>query len=142
MHNPHTYYLPPPPHHGQLPHSLLYLLSRLQKVSKLCSETSFQSTQTLLCATSSSNSLLVTSPSQNRLQTVSNLLNFSDSSPAHLSGLLTVYTPSRQLRSSADKQLLRIPHVKTNTSGQCSISYCASNYIPSVHLCVCVQMCE
>ena len=67
---------------------------------------------------------------------------FSDSSPAHFFDLLIVCTPSRQLRSSADKQLLRIPHVKTNTSGQCSISYCASNYIPSVHLCVCVQMCE
>ena len=44
--------------------------------------------------------------------------NFSDSPPAYLSDLLTVYTPSRQLRSSADTRTLRVPHVKTKTFGQ------------------------
>ena len=43
---------------------------------------------------------------------------FTDSSPAYLSDLLTVYTPSRQLRSSEDT--LPIPYVKTKTFfGQC-----------------------
>ena len=50
---------------------------------------------------------------------------FSDSSPVHLSDLLSVYTPSRQLRSSADTRTLRIPQVKTKTFGQRSFSYSA-----------------
>ena len=33
---------------------------------------------------------------------------FSDPSPAHLSDLLTVHTPSRYVRSSADTRILRI----------------------------------
>ena len=37
---------------------------------------------------------------------------FSDSSPACLSDLLAVCTPSRQLRSSADARNLHIPYVK------------------------------
>ena len=37
---------------------------------------------------------------------------FSDSSPSDLSDLRTVYTPSKQLRSSEDARILRIPHVK------------------------------
>ena len=44
---------------------------------------------------------------------------FSDSSPACHSDLLTVYTPSRQLRSSADTRILRIPHVRTKTLSRC-----------------------
>ena len=42
---------------------------------------------------------------------------FSDSSPAYLSDLLTVYTSSRQLCSSADTRTLCILHVKTRTLG-------------------------
>ena len=38
---------------------------------------------------------------------------FSGSSPAYFSDLFTVYTPSRQLRSSADTWILYIPHVRT-----------------------------
>ena len=59
---------------------------------------------------------------------------FSDSSPAYLSDPLTVYTPSRQLRSSADTRSLRIPHVKTQTFGRRSFSYSAPkqwNSLPS-----------
>ena len=47
---------------------------------------------------------------------------FSDSSLAYLSDVITVYTPSRQPGSSADT--LRIPHIKPETFGQCSFSYC------------------
>ena len=50
---------------------------------------------------------------------------FSDSSHAYFSDFLTVYTPSRQLRSLADTEILRIPHVRTKTFGQCCFSYCA-----------------
>ena len=48
---------------------------------------------------------------------------FSNSSPAYFSDLLTVYTPSRQLRSSADERTLRIPHVRTKPFGQHCFSY-------------------
>ena len=34
---------------------------------------------------------------------------------AYFCDLLTVYTPSRQIRSSVDTQIFRIPHVKTKT---------------------------
>ena len=53
---------------------------------------------------------------------------------AYLSDLLTVYTPSRQLRSSADTRALRIAHVKTKTSGQRPFPYSAPtqwNSLPS-----------
>ena len=40
---------------------------------------------------------------------------FSDSSPDYLSELLIVYTPSKQLRSSAYTRILRIPHTRTKT---------------------------
>ena len=38
---------------------------------------------------------------------------FSDTAPVYLSGLLRVYSPSRQLRSFSDSRTLRIPHIKT-----------------------------
>ena len=55
--------------------------------------------------------------------------NFSDSCPAYFSDLLTVYTPSRQLRSSADTWILHVPHVRTKTFGQHRFSYCALTLI-------------
>ena len=45
---------------------------------------------------------------------------FIDSSPDYLSQLLTVYTPSRQLRSSSDTRILRM---KTKSFGQRSFSF-------------------
>ena len=57
---------------------------------------------------------------------------FSDSSPVHLSDLLSVYTPSRQLRSSADTRTLCIPHVKTKTFSQRSLTVFQSNGILSL----------
>ena len=42
---------------------------------------------------------------------------FSDAAPACFSDILSVYTPSRQLRSSADTRILHIPHVQTKTFG-------------------------
>eukprot|EP00745_Piridium_sociabile_P040659 TRINITY_DN786_c0_g1_i8.p1 TRINITY_DN786_c0_g1~~TRINITY_DN786_c0_g1_i8.p1 ORF type:complete len:1132 (+),score=124.07 TRINITY_DN786_c0_g1_i8:119-3397(+) len=47
----------------------------------------------------------------------------SGSGPEYLSDLLHIYTPSRQLRSSSDTRLLRIPHVRTKTYGQRSFSH-------------------
>ena len=53
------------------------------------------------------------------------LLVFSDTAPVYMSDLLHVYFPSRQLRSSSDSRTLRIPHIKTNTSGHRSFSHAA-----------------
>ena len=50
---------------------------------------------------------------------------FSDSSPARFSDLRIAYTPYRQLCSSAETRILRIPHVRTNVFGQRCFSYCA-----------------
>ena len=38
--------------------------------------------------------------------------------PQSLSALLTIYTPSRQLRSASNTSLFRIPSFKTKTNGQ------------------------
>ena len=43
--------------------------------------------------------------------------------PVYLSDLLKIYTPSRQLRSSADIGILFIPSVNTKSYGERSFSY-------------------
>ena len=73
-------------------------------------------------------SSLVTGPSQNRLQSTICYNFFSDSSPVYLSNL-TVYTPSKQLRSTADTWIFCIPHVRTETSGQRSFSYLSLTFL-------------
>ena len=45
--------------------------------------------------------------------------------PVYLSDLLKIYTPSRQLRSSADIPILCIPSVNTKSYGERSFSYTA-----------------
>jgi hypothetical protein len=50
---------------------------------------------------------------------------FSESAPSYISDLLSIYTPSRQLRSSSDTRTLCIPRTKTKTLGQRSFSFCA-----------------
>ena len=45
--------------------------------------------------------------------------------PVYLSGLLKIYTPSEQLRSSADKRILCISSVNTKSYSECSFSYTA-----------------
>ena len=59
---------------------------------------------------------------------------FSDSAPAYLCDILTVYIPSRQLRSYAHALILRIPPVRTKTFGQHCFTCCAPkqrNSLPS-----------
>ena len=59
---------------------------------------------------------------------------FPDSSPAYLSDLITVRTPSTQLHSSTDTWILRNPYDKTKIFDQCSFSYCTPkqwNPLPS-----------
>ena len=98
----------------------LYLLSRLEKVQKpTVKKIVFKARkrdhvppllQTLHC-------LPVQARIDYKLSAICHNL-FSDSSPAYFSDLLTVYTLSKQLRSSADTRILRIPHFRTKTFGQ------------------------
>ena len=46
--------------------------------------------------------------------------------PSYLSDLLKFYIPSRQLRSSSDTRLLRIPSFRLESFGQSKFSYQAS----------------
>ena len=48
---------------------------------------------------------------------------FTESYPVYLSELLTVYHPSRQLRSISDTKTLRIPFRKSKTFGQRAFSF-------------------
>ena len=50
---------------------------------------------------------------------------FCNTSPSYLSDLLSVYTPSRHLRSSTDTRTLKIPNVRTKSYGHRSFSYAA-----------------
>ena len=84
----------------------LYILRRLQKVQNSVSKLIFKSrrrdqVQPLLQAL---HWLLVQARVDHKLSTICHFFS-SDSSPAYLSDLLTVYTPSRQLRSSADTRI-------------------------------------
>ena len=51
---------------------------------------------------------------------------FINSSPHYLSTLLSVYTPNRTLRSSADTHILTVPVINTARFGERSFSYCAA----------------
>ena len=48
---------------------------------------------------------------------------FTNSSPVYIAQLLSVYTPSRHLRSSSDTRTLRIPFTKTKSFGQRAFSF-------------------
>ena len=90
----------------------------------------------IMCtSSSSSSSSLATGPGQNDYKLSTICHNFcSDSSPAYLTDLLTVYTPSRWHCSSADTWTLRIPHIKPKFFGQHFFSYSAPkpwNALPS-----------
>ena len=50
---------------------------------------------------------------------------FSHASPVYISDLLSVYSPSRQLRSSADTRMLSVPKVRTRKFGERAFSYAA-----------------
>ena len=49
--------------------------------------------------------------------------SLNGSAPTYLSDLLHLYTPSWQLRSSADTRVFRIPSFRTKSSGHRSFSY-------------------
>ena len=50
---------------------------------------------------------------------------FSHTSPVYISTLLSVYSPSRQLRSSSDSRVFVVPKVRTKAFGHRTFSYAA-----------------
>ena len=91
-------------------------------------------------ALTAANSSLVTDPSQNWLQTVNYLSQLLLWLISCLSfDLLTAYTPFRQLRSSADTQILCIPHVRSKTLGKPCPK--AMEFTPFWHLSHSVLLC-
>ena len=63
--------------------------------------------------------------------------SFTESYPVYLSELLTVYHPSRQLRSISDTNTLRIPFTKSKTFGQRAFSFTGPTQWISLPCCVC-----
>ena len=61
----------------------------------------------------------------------------SHQAPVYLSELLYLYTPSRQLRSSTDTRVFRIPSFRTKSCGQRSFSYLKPThcFCPPFYLC-------
>ena len=73
--------------------------------------------------------------------------SLNGSAPTYFSDLLHHYTPSRQLSSSADTRLFRIPSICTDSSGQRSFLYQApatwnqlTNWYPLHTLCQFIQI--
>lgn len=101
-----------------------HLLSRLQKVQNNAARLIFRTSR------SAHVTPLLDSlhwlPVEQRIQYKLSLLCFKvldDLSPSYISDLLQLYTPSRQLRSSADTRMFRIPFFRTKSNGQRSFSY-------------------
>ena len=101
-----------------------HLLSRLQKVQNNAARLIFRTSR------SAHVTPLLDSlhwlPVDKRIHYKLSLLCFKvleDLIPSYISDLLQLYTPSRQLRSSADTRLFRIPSFRTKSKGQRSFSY-------------------
>ncbi len=101
-----------------------YLLSKLQKVQNNAARLIFRTTRSAH-VTPMLHSLHWL-PIEQRIEYKLSLLCFkiiSHQAPIYLSELLHLYTPSRQLRSSTDTRVFRIPSFRTKSCGQRSFSY-------------------
>ena len=101
-----------------------YLLSKLQKVQNNASKLIFRTTR-FAHVTPMLHSLHWL-PMEQRIEYKLSLLSFkiiSHQAPIYLSELLHLYTPSRQLRSSTDTRVFRIPSFRTKSCSQRSFSY-------------------
>ena len=100
-----------------------YLLSKLQKVQSNAAKLIFRTIRSAH-VTPILHSLHWL-PTEQRIECKLSLLCFkiiSHRAPIYLSEL-HFYTPSRQLHSSADTRVFRIPSFRTKSSGQSSFSY-------------------
>ena len=97
-----------------------YLLSKLRKVRNNAARLIFRTTRSAH-VTPMLHSLHWL-PIEQRIEYKLSLI-ISHQAPIYLSELLHLYTPSRQLRSSADNRVFRIPSFQTKSCGQRSFSY-------------------
>ena len=93
------------------------------KSTEQCCKTHFQNNQIRPRHSYASFSSLATYWAEDRMRVVFKII--SHQAPIHLSEL-HLYTPSRQLISSADIRVFRIPSFRTKPSGQCFFSYQAA----------------
>ena len=101
-----------------------YLLSKLPKVQNNAARLIFRTTRSAH-VTHLLHSLHWL-PIEQRIEYKLSLLCFkiiSHQAPIYLSEVLHLYTPSRQLCSSTDTRVFRIPSFRTNSCGQRSFSY-------------------
>ena len=101
-----------------------YLLSKLEQVQNNAARFIFRTTRSAH-VTPMLHSLHWL-PIEQRIKYKLFLLCFkviSHQAPIYLSELLRLYSPSRQLRSSANARMFRIPSFRTKSSGQRSFSY-------------------
>ena len=106
-----------------LPQSSISRLQRVQNAAAklICGARKFDSVTPLL-------KYLHWLPINERIVFKLNLLAFKcivGTAPSYLSELLSIYTPSRHLRSSNDGRLLRMPRSKTKTFGDRAFSVTA-----------------
>ena len=101
-----------------------YLLSKLQKVQNNAARLIFRTTRS--AHVTPMLHFLHWLPIEQKIEYKLSLLCFkifSHLAPIYLSELLHLYTPSRQLRSSTDTRVFRIPSFQTKSCGQRSFSY-------------------
>ena len=103
----------------------LYLLDRLQKVQNSAARlvAKVKKSDHVTPILRSLHWLPVCSRVQYKLLSICHVCLSPGSSPLYLSNLLHVYTPTRQLRSSADRKILKIPVTRTKTFGERMFSY-------------------
>ena len=102
----------------------MYLLSKLQKMQNNAARLIFRTTRSAH-VTPRLHSLHWL-PIEKRIEYKLSLLCFkiiSHQAPIYLSELLHVYAPFRQLRSSTDTRVFRIPSFQPKPCGQCSFSF-------------------
>ena len=105
----------------------MYLLSKLQTIQTNVARLTFRTPR------SAHVTLMLHSlywlPVEKRIEYKLLMLRFkiiSDQVPPYLSDLFHLYTPFRQLHSSADTPVLRLPFFRTKSNGQRSFSYQAA----------------
>ena len=111
-----------------------FILDKLRS-TKFCCKISHEILQVWSCTASFAQPALVTSPLKDWLQVFNPVLqHFHQLFPVYIVQLLSIYTPSRHLRSSSDTCTLHIPFIKIKSFGQRAFSFtCPTqwNLLPS-----------
>ena len=105
-----------------------YLLNKLQKIQNYAARLIFRSPKSAHITPVLHS--LHWLPIERRINYKLSLLSYkfmNDSSPTYFNGILNSYSPSRQLRSSTDTHLLKIPSYRTKSYGHRTFSLQAAS---------------